>query len=272
MNKLLALILVSFLLIGCSKDESLNLVGSNTNELLREVKYVGEISDINYSYEHVESYIYDTKRHLTKIENTIVGATVDFNYNNMGQLSKVTHKYKSIETDDDNYVTKTYTFIYLNTNTILVKEVITRTRSNNIEENNATLTIDTEGKLIRCEYDKKQWYGYYSFTCLYDIRGNLIRTQKYDGHISLRCKYDDKPGIGRNINIPQWFIIYSLPIGVIFNQSIFLSKVNSVTELLAGGNDEYYVYAYKDGFPYARSSHFKDFYQESDDEQYFKFY
>lgn len=165
------------------------------------------------SDENVQTFIYDSENRLIESKDIEDDGSrinvVTFVYAN-GQLVSA----KEVTTEagnDQTYVsTEDYTFTYQN-NEVTVVNVYTSNWSNNTQT--SIYTIDANGKL-------QTGNGVF---VTYDSRGNI--TKLVEGDVEYTYTFDDKNGMFKNVNSPQWAFYLLL-------EGLHIFDINNATKLI----------------------------------------
>lgn len=185
MKKILlsALMFSTLAFVSCNNSDD-NNTGVDESGIYLPTKFESE--------ENVQTFVYDSENRLIEskdiLEDGSYSKVVTFVYTNKQLVSA-----KEVTTeigDEQTYVsTEDYTFTYQN-NEVTVVNVYTSNWGNNTRT--SVYTIDSNGKLQSGN----------DVTVVYDSNGNITKLVEDD--FENTYTYDNKNGIFKNVNTPQW--------------------------------------------------------------------
>lgn len=168
-----ATLLTSVLLSGCEKDDD-NYQPSAKKLLPLKIEYDWRHPDPSSTYSTVYTFTYDSQNRITAYEMVLEDCSGDRT-------------------------------VFINTLSYVGDDII-ENRVRVEPYSNYTVTYQRKGSQIQVEDrepilidNKLRLAGPH-----YDGHGNAIR------HFSFRCQYDQENGIFRHVNMPPWYITYSL--------------------------------------------------------------
>lgn len=235
------LLCVAFTIIltafSCSDDDESDykVFPGGTSAKLLPIKIKGEKGIAEYYYEYDADNRLVSKKTVWPLAGKNNYSTLTISYDDEGRIIGTTNK-------DENFVENNYTFSYsYNDSEITVKSIPASLR-------NLKIIIDEEGKMLKSEQFTDEGNLYSVMNYEYDNQGNIINTND-----SRDLKYDDKNGIFKHVNVPQWFLATQLYELYCFKNNVVEETYRTSykitdTELSVGGFKIKYTYN-ENGYP-----------------------
>lgn len=198
-------IFISFLIPSCSddNDSDYEVFPGGTSAKILPVKVIGDknATIIDYEYDNNNRPV-TIKRKWPRAGEGCFTKTIS--YDTEGRIVKLTH----IHTTPENNYISTYTY---NGSQITVKY-----------DNSAqsfTIEVNESGQILKRDQLDVDGNVVYSEDFVYDDNGNI--KNKNTSYLNYRSyTYDDKNGIFKNVNIPQWFLATQLSELYMFNNNV----------------------------------------------------
>lgn len=231
---------LSFLTFSCSDDDNDGIFPGGTSAKLLPTVIKGE-KGIFESY-----YQYDSRNRLISKKDVWPrdgkrSSTYEVSYDTEGRISKMVQTDSKYTADN-----RILTYVYDGSKVTV--------QSDNPAQADFIVEIDDQGKVLKFQSAPNEGSSSYTENYDYDTNGNIKGIQK-SGRKYRSYRYDNKNGIFKHINMPQWFIVTQLNELYMFNNNIteeIVSDSSQEKAELRGIVDEGYKITYvynENGYP-----------------------